>query len=67
MIVDNPEVFTGKIGKAKMNEVSVMIDDNVVQKLRRIPFNLLDRAENKIYDLLEQDIIERVPDNQPRS
>ena len=66
MIVDNPEVFTGKIGKAKMNEVSV-IDDNVVQKPRRIPFNLLDRAENKIYDLLEQDIIERVPDNQPRS
>ena len=67
MIVDNPEVFTGKIGKAKMNEVSVIIDDNVVQKPRRIPFNLLDRAENKIYDLLEQDIIERVPDNQPRS
>ena len=29
MIVDNPEVFTWKIGKAKMNEVSLMIDDNV--------------------------------------
>ena len=70
MIVDNPEVFTGKIGKAKMNEVSLMIDDNVtpvVQKPRRIPFDLLDRAENKIHDLLDQDIIERVPDNQPRS
>ena len=70
MIVDNPEVFTGKIGKAKMNEVSLIIDDNVtpvVQKPRRIPFNLLDRAENKIHDLLDQDIIERVPDNQPRS
>ena len=69
MIVDNPEVFTGKIGKAKMNEVSLMIDDNVtpvVQKPRRIPFNLLDRAENKIHDLLDQ-VIERVPDNQPRS
>ena len=26
MILDNPEVFTGKIGKAKMNEVSLMID-----------------------------------------
>ena len=73
MIVDNPEVLKRKIGKAKMNEVSLMIDDNVtpvVQKPRRIPFNLLDRAENtenKIHDLLEQDIIERVPDNQPRS
>ena len=70
MTVDNPEVFTGKIGKAKMNEVSLMIDDNVtpvVQKRRRIPFNLLDQAENKIHDLLDQDIIERVPDNQPRS
>ena len=70
MIVANPEVFTGKIGKAKMNEVSLMIDDNVtpvVQKPRRIPFNLLDRAENKIHGLLDQDIIERVPDNQPRS
>ena len=68
--MDNPEVFTGKIGKAKMNEVSLIIDDNftpVVQKPRRIPFNLLDRAENKIHDLLDQDIIERVPENQPRS
>ena len=70
MIVDNPEVFMGKIGKAKMNKVSLMIDDNVtpvVQKLRQIPFNLLDQAENKIHDLLDQDIIEQVPDNQPRS
>ena len=50
MIVDNPEVFTGKIGKAKMNEVSLMIDDNVtsvVQKPRRIPFNLLDRQKTR--------------------
>ena len=53
-----------------MNEASLMIDDNVTlvaQKPRQIPFNLLDRAENKIHDLLEQGIIERVPDNQPRS
>ena len=69
MIVDNPEVFTGKIGKAKMNEVSLMIDDvtPVVQKPSRISFNLLYRAENKIHHLLDQDIIERVPDNQPHS
>ncbi|CAB4015455.1 Hypothetical predicted protein [Paramuricea clavata] len=47
-----------------------MIDDSVtpvVQKQRRIPVNLSDRAESKIQDLLDQDIIERVPDNQPRS
>ena len=47
-----------------------MVDDSVlavVQKPRRIPFNLLDRAERKICNLLEQDTIERVPDNQPRS
>ncbi|CAB4026068.1 Hypothetical predicted protein [Paramuricea clavata] len=70
MIMDNPEVFTGKIGKAKTNEVSLMIDDSVtpvVQKQRRIPVNLSERAEIKIQDLLDQDIIERVPDNQPRS
>ena len=30
MIVDNPEVFTGKIGKTKTNEVSLMIDGNVM-------------------------------------
>ncbi|CAB4021005.1 Hypothetical predicted protein [Paramuricea clavata] len=47
-----------------------MIDDSVtpvVQKQRRIPVNLSDRAESKIQDLLDQDTIERVPDNQPRS
>ncbi|CAB4017637.1 Hypothetical predicted protein [Paramuricea clavata] len=47
-----------------------MIDDSVtpvVQKQRRIPVNLSDQAESKIQDLLDQDIIERVPDNQPRS
>jgi hypothetical protein len=69
MIRDNPEVFTGKIGKAKTNELSLMIDDSVipvVQKQRRIPVNLSDRAESEIQDLLDQDI-ERVPDNQSRS
>ena len=39
----------------------------VVQKQRRVAFHLSDRAESKIKELLSQDIIERSPDNQPRS
>ena len=45
-----------------------MIDRSVqpvVQKQRRIPLNLSEKAENKIKDLLSQDIIERVPDDEP--
>lgn len=47
-----------------------MIDatvEPVVQKQRRVAFHLSDRAESKIKELLSQDIIERFPDNQPRS
>ncbi len=39
----------------------------VVQKQRRVPCNLREPAENKIVELLSQDIIERVPDDHPRS
>ena len=47
-----------------------MIDPSVqpvVQKQRRIPLNLSEKAENKIKDLLSQDIIESVPDDEPRT
>ena len=70
MIAENSGVFTGKIGKAKTNEVTLMIDDSVkpvVQKQRRVPVNLLEKAEAKTQDLLAEDIIEQVPDNEPRS
>ena len=39
----------------------------VVQKQRRIPLNLSEKAENKIQDLLSQDIIESVPHDEPRT
>ena len=38
----------------------------VIQKCRRIPFNLMGKAEEKVKQLLKQDIIERAPDNEPR-
>ena len=39
----------------------------IVQKSRRIPVNLIDKAEDKVKELLEQDIIERFSDNEPRT
>ena len=47
-----------------------MIDDTikpVVQKPRRIPYNLMDKAEAKLETLLNQDIIEKFPDDEPRT
>ena len=47
-----------------------MIDQTVtpiVQKPRRIPVNLQDKAEEKVSQLLEQNIIEPFPDNEPRT
>ena len=70
LIAANLELFSGKIGRAKTGEVSLMIDDTVkpvVQKQRRVSIHLSDRAESKIKELLSQDIIERFPDSQPRS
>ena len=70
LIVSNSELFSGKIGKSTASEVTLMIDPSVqpvVQKQRRIPLNLSEKVENKIKDLLSQDIIERVPDDEPRT
>ena len=39
----------------------------VVQKQRQIPLNLSEKAENKIKDFLSQDIIEIVPNDEPRT
>ena len=57
LIVANLELFSGKIGRAKTGEVSLMIDDTVkpvVQKQRGVSFHLSDRAESKINELLSQ-------------
>ena len=64
-----PNVFSGKIGRAK-EPVKIMIDEAarpVVQRGRKIPYNLEKKAEEKLRDLLEQDIIERVPMDEPRT
>ena len=64
MIRENKEVFSGKIGRSKTRQVKIMIDDTikpVVQKPRRIPYNLMDKAEAKLETLLKQDIIESLP------
>ena len=39
----------------------------VVQKSRRIPINLAEPAEKKVEQLMGEDIIERYPDNEPRT
>ena len=57
-----PEVFGG-IGKLKSKQVTLHIDPAVkpvAQPLRRIPFNLQDKVERKVQELLDCDIIEEV-------
>ena len=39
----------------------------VVQKQRRIPLNLSEKAENKIKDFQSKDIIEIVPNDEPHT
>ena len=70
MIEKHAEVFSGKIGRSKARQVSIMIDESikpVVQKPRRIPYNLMAKAEQKLKDLMKQDIIEKFPDDEPRT
>ena len=70
LVVSNNEVFSGRIGKSTATEVTLIVDPSVqpvVQKQRRIQSNLSEKAENKIKDLLSQDIIERVPNDEPRT
>nr|XP_058952093.1 uncharacterized protein K02A2.6-like [Pocillopora verrucosa] len=57
-----PEVFSG-IGKLKSKQVTLHIDETVkpvAQPLRRIPFNLQEKVEKKVQELLNCDIIEEV-------
>ena len=65
-----PDVFADRIGKYTARQVEIMVDKTVapvVQKARRIPVNLLEKAEDKVSQLLDQDIIEYFPDNEPRT
>ena len=65
-----PELFTGKIGRAVDRQVKIMTNENVVpvaQRPRRIPIHLTEKAEAKIKQMLEEDVIEKFPDDEPRS
>ena len=53
----------GGIEKLKSKQVTLHIDPAVkpvAQPLRRIPFNLQDKVERKVQELLDYDIIEEV-------
>ena len=57
-----PECFAG-VGKLKGLKVTLHIDETVqpvAQPVRRIPFGLREKAQAKISELLELDIIEKV-------
>lgn len=62
-IVDKyPKLFSG-VGLLKNHEASLNIDETktpVAQPVRRIPFALRDKVEEKIKELLKLDIIEKV-------
>lgn len=54
------EVFNG-VGKLKTKQVKLHIDpevEPVAQLLRRTPFNLRKKVEDKIKELVEMDILE---------
>ena len=63
---ENRQVFSDKIGKFNKHQVTLIINLDVkpvIQKPRRVPFNLEKKAFMKVRELESQDIIERVPDN----
>ena len=60
--LDYPEVFNG-IGKLNSSKITLHIDPDVkpvAQPLRRIPFNLRSKVDDKINELIAHDIIEEV-------
>ena len=70
ILESHSEVFRPSIGKVVGRQVTIMTDETVtpvVQKPRRTPYNLAAKAEAKIAYLLNQDIIEKVPDDETRS
>ena len=57
-----PEVFTG-VGKMKDTQIILHVDPSVTpvtQPLRRTPFQLRERVEGKLKQLVELDIMEPV-------
>ena len=61
-----PKVFEG-VGKLKNKQIELVIDQEVqpvAQQQRRIPFHLRDKVEKQLRQLEQQDIIERVPEDE---
>ena len=70
IVESHSDMFSTNIGKAVGKQVTIMMDQAVtpvVQKPRRVPYNLAAKAEEKIAYLLNKDIIENVPDDEVRS
>ena len=70
IVKEFPEVFSGKIGKAKGVQVEIMVDESVtpvVQWPRKFPINLTDATREKMEFLTGEDIVERFPDTEPRT
>ena len=61
------DVFTG-LGKHKKITAKLIVDESVipvVHKQRKIPYNLNEKAKREEQRLVEMEIIEAVPDDQP--
>ena len=57
------DILTG-VGKLKDYQLKIHVNKNVTpvaQQVRRLPFGLRDRVDQKLDDLLDKDIIEEVP------
>ena len=61
------DIFTG-VGKLKDYKLKLHVDENVTpvaQPVRRLPFGLRDKVDDKLNDLLEKGIIEELPEATP--
>ena len=63
------KIFKG-LGKLKSHKVSLNIDKSITPvsiKQRKIPFHIREKDGQAVVKLLNDDIIERIPDNEPTS
>ena len=66
ILQQNSAVFTG-LGKLNSAQIKLDIDETKIPKAqpqRRIPYHIREKVKTALHELKEQDIIERVPDNE---